>query len=357
VSHRLDRLRAQALVILQGGVAATAAWAIATEILGHERPLFAPLSAIVAVGTGYGQRARRTVELVLGVALGIGVADLLVSGIGTGIWQLFLVTVLAMVVAVLLTSGQMLVLQAALSAMLVVTLQPPGSGLAGQRFVDALVGGGVALLVGVLLPAHPMREVRRAAEQVLDELASVLTALARALERRDPEEIKAVLLRARAIDGQEHRWREAVDVGYELARSAPRRGVRQDLANYAIAAEQMDLAVRNVRVLSRAVLRAVELGDPVPAGVVDALCDLSRGVRSLGGELADPSMTVASRSQALTAAAQATDALQETQSLSVSVIVGQIRSTAVDLLRGLGDDGPEARSAVREAAPHEPPLK
>jgi hypothetical protein len=31
------------------------------------------------------------------------------------------------------------------------------------------------------------------------------------------------------------------------------------------------------------------------------------------------------------------------------VIVGQVRSTAVDLLRGMGMEGDEARSAVRDA--------
>jgi hypothetical protein len=36
--------------------------------------------------------------------------------------------------------------------------------------------------------------------------------------------------------------------------------------------------------------------------------------------------------------------------MSVSVLVGQVRSTAVDLLRGLGLDGDEARAAVRAAA-------
>jgi hypothetical protein len=35
--------------------------------------------------------------------------------------------------------------------------------------------------------------------------------------------------------------------------------------------------------------------------------------------------------------------------MSVSVLVGQVRSTAVDLLRGLGLDGDEARAAVRAA--------
>jgi hypothetical protein len=55
------------------------------------------------------------------------------------------------------------------------------------------------------------------------------------------------------------------------------------------------------------------------------------------------------REPALRAAVRATLVLQETGNLSVSVIVGQIRSTAVDLLRGSGLSYDEAAGAVRDA--------
>ena len=41
--------------------------------------------------------------------------------------------------------------------------------------------------------------------------------------------------------------------------------------------------------------------------------------------------------------------LERTGNLSVSVIVGQVRSTAVDLLRGVGMSYDDAVDAVREA--------
>jgi hypothetical protein len=49
------------------------------------------------------------------------------------------------------------------------------------------------------------------------------------------------------------------------------------------------------------------------------------------------------------AAGQATLVLERTGNLSVSVIVGQVRSTAVDLLRGSGMSYDEAADAVRSA--------
>ena len=48
-------------------------------------------------------------------------------------------------------------------------------------------------------------------------------------------------------------------------------------------------------------------------------------------------------------AARASAALEDTSNLSVSVIVGQVRSTATDLLLSLGMDNEEALEEVRNA--------
>jgi hypothetical protein len=55
------------------------------------------------------------------------------------------------------------------------------------------------------------------------------------------------------------------------------------------------------------------------------------------------------REHALRAAATATLVLEGTANLSVSVIVGQVRSTATDLLVGTGLDSSEAVDAVGRA--------
>ena len=103
------------------------------------------MAAIITLGITVGQRGQRAAEVALGVALGIAVADLLVLQIGTGTAQLALVVLLATSAAIFLGSGQMLATQAAVSAALVATLQPPTDGFSFARFLDALVGGGVAL--------------------------------------------------------------------------------------------------------------------------------------------------------------------------------------------------------------------
>jgi uncharacterized membrane protein YgaE (UPF0421/DUF939 family) len=327
-----------------------AAWAFAVEVLGHRTPIFAPLSAMVALGMGYGRRLRSATELVIGVALGILVADLAVTGIGTGIWQIGLVSLVAMTIAVALGAGHMVVLQAGISAMLVVTVQPPGSGQGTARFLDALAGGAMALAVMAVLATDPLRPIKRAADSVLDELAEVLEDIAVALETRDLETAKRALLRARAMEPHEASWHQAVEAGREIVRTAPpQRHARDQLAVYAHAVAAIDLAVRNVRVLARGAMRALELDEPVPPEVCAALRHLAGAVRELGSDLENRGEPGAARALALQAAAEATAAHEHSPSLSVGVLAGQIRSTATDILRGLGEEPSDARAAVRAA--------
>ena len=219
---RFDRLRVAWRSIVQAAVAATAAYLIATEVVGHSKPFFAPVSAIITLGITVGQRGRRAVELALGVAVGIGVADGLVLLLGPGAAPLAVVVLLAMGAAVFLGSGQILATQAAVSAVLVATLQPASHGFSGARFIDALIGGGVALLTNaLLLPADPVKMVRRAAEPVLDELAATLREVADAIDAREQEAAEHVLLRARELDRLEAELEEAVAVSRETARYAP----------------------------------------------------------------------------------------------------------------------------------------
>lgn len=124
--------------MLQTAVAASVAYAIAIYLLGHDRPFFAAIAAVVSLGIVLGERWRRAVELVFGVAFGLTIADLLV--IGSGTVQLAIVVILAMATAISF-SGSLLVNQAAISALLVVVLQPPDAGFEPGRFLDALVGG------------------------------------------------------------------------------------------------------------------------------------------------------------------------------------------------------------------------
>jgi uncharacterized membrane protein YccC len=348
---RLERLRLSWRSVLQVGVAAGAAWAVATEVLGHEAPFFAPVSAIITLGLTITQRGRRAVEIAIGVAVGIAVGDLFVLAIGVGAAQLALVVMLATALALFLGSGQMFATQAAVSAALVATIQPPTEGVTFDRFLDALVGGGIALLVNaLLLPADPVRMVRSAARPLLEELAATLDDVAEAILERDRALAEGALKRARGIDELSGRFIDTVIASREMTRFAPpRRRMRGRVESYAGVATQVDLAVRNVRVLARGTIRAVRLDENVPPPIADAVRELAAAVRALADALEHRGSMERVREHALRAAARATLVLEGTGNLSVSVIVGQVRSTATDLVAGTGMDTDEAVEAVSRA--------
>lgn len=344
------RLRATAPAIAQTALAAGLAWFLAIEVVGHETPFFAPVSAVVALGIVVGQRARRAAEIVVGVALGVAVADALVILLGTGTLMLMLVVALAMVSAVLLGGSRLVVGQAATSAVLVATLEVP-TEFHFARPADALVGGAVAVAVHLLLPIDPVRLARRHARPLLDRFAAALDDVADALAAADHDLGVEALVTLRDLEMASRAFVEAADVGVETARFSPlRRRERAVVTRYAVAAPEVDLAIRNARVLARGTVRAADLDAHVPAEATDGVRDLAVAVRALRVALDDPARAVDARDAALQAAARATLALERTGNLSVSVVIGQVRSTATDLLRALGTTQQAAAEAIRQAA-------
>jgi uncharacterized membrane protein YgaE (UPF0421/DUF939 family) len=339
-----ERLRANVGWLAQAALATAAAWVLAQQIFGHERPIFAPVAALIGVSASLGQRRRSAVEMVIGVALGIGIADALVGLIGTGPAQ-----IAAVVSGAMVGGSTVLVGEAAASALLVVTIQLPGTGLSGVRFLDSLLGGIVAIAVTSLLPRNPVEAVHRAAAPLLGEIAGTLEDVARALERRDRELAERAWARSHGLRLAE--LDSAVAAGREMLRLAPFRGrTREQFARYEQAATQIRTALTSVEALSRGAVRALTVGDNVPAPVPDSLRDLAETVRTLDEYLDDPAGRPVVREPALRAAAQATLVLEQTSNLSVSVIVAQVRSTAVDLIRGWGLARDDAERLVREAA-------
>ncbi|MCW3050773.1 MAG: rane protein-like protein [Solirubrobacterales bacterium] len=353
--HRRARwLRSAWWSIAQSAVAAATAWALASLV--NQRPFFAPVSAVISLGLARGRRTHRAVELVIGVAVGIAVADVIVRVLGTGTLVIGLVVALSMAAALLFGAGAVLVNQAAVSGILVATIQPPGGGLSPTRFVDALIGGAVALLVGqVLFPRNPLRALAEAAQPVVDDLAVALRTVGEALRKGDVELAERALEIARAVDDDLAGFYDAVALARETVPVVAARRPRERLPIYAEAALQMDHAVRNTRVLARRAVASVRHHGAAPAPLADAVELLADAVVELGHALAEPGHAQQARRLALEAAKRAMRALDEDPGLSAVVIVGQVRSTALDILlaSGLGID--EARAAVEGATDDDKP--
>ena len=348
----LARLRVGSWPVVQTAVAATLAWSAAALVLGHEQPFVAAIAAVISVGAVAGQTLKRAAEWILGVAVGLTVADLIMLAIGTGPVQTGVIVGLAMFAALLIRSGIMFVTEAGVSAVLVAGLDPTTSGVSPDRFLEALVGGGAALAVSAVFPSNPSTRARQAARPVLEDLATALRNAAAALIGGNLELAEAALSEARRIDAPVARLREELEGGYQIARlSPPRRRHLGHLGYYVAAADQLDLAARDTRVLARAAVALVREKGAASGELAEAILGLALAVEALAGNLERPGHTLDDARQfALGAAGEATSVLQKSNDLETSALVAQIRSTAIDLLQAAGMESSEALEALREAS-------
>lgn len=343
----LRRWRGTALPIVQSALSAGLAWLVATALIGHEHPFFAPIAAVVCLGVSLGQRLRRVVELVVGVSVGVGVGDALIGWIGSGPWQIALVVALAMSGAVLLDAGQVIALQAGSSAVLVATLLPPEAGGGLDRMIDALVGGLVGLVVTALLPANPVTVAQRQSKKLFGELATALRNIATAVSEVDAVKAAGVLAHLRTSQTEIDDFKTALKTGSEIATIAPIRWRSKDeLGRYQTAASPIDYALRNTRVLARRALAAIRSQEAMPQDLPDVLRMYADAVDTLRQELADDREPEQTRQKVRDAAQYLTARHLGGEGFSTKVVLAQIRSIAVDLLQATGLSRAEAAEAL-----------
>ncbi|MBL1072886.1 aromatic acid exporter family protein [Nocardia sp. 2] len=341
VRRASKRVRSSLLPILQCSVGAGLAWFIAHHVIGHAQPFFAPMAAMISIGVSFGARLRRAVELIVGVAVGIGIGDLFVSQVGTGWWQIMVLVVVAMSTAVFLDGGPVITMQAASSAVLVATLLPPHSGGSGLRMVDALVGGLVGIVVVAALPLHPVRRARQQAADILAVMGAALTECADGLLEHDAAKIKQALESVRGTQPAIDALRNSLAGGSEIILISPMYwNSRKRLARLQAAADPLDNAIRNTRVLLRRALSSVrddEVLDPRLIQEVEKLGQAVDVVRRM--MLADPDEQPdpAEASRVLrTVGKGATKDLVTGAGISAHVVFAQLRSIVVDLMQVCG---------------------
>lgn len=351
LSDRARQVRVGFGLALQAAVAAGIAWYIAHDLLGHVQPFFAPIAAIVVLAVSVGHRMRRAAEVVAGNAVGILLGEALILLIGRGAWQVALVVLLAVVTAMFVGGSAPLITQAASSASLVATLIPAQENYFFSRFVDAVVGGGVGLVVmAVLLPLNPLTVVKRAAGPMLDALARGLDDTADAMQAGDAAAATAALENLRDAEAHLLAFSEANTAGHEISTVAPIRWRKRGALNqYLDSYKHVARALRNSRVLVRRALAMVADGETIPPTLIAAVRALAESVSSLRRELGDAAESVRARDAALRAVRACAEAYKGGLGFSGHVVVAQIRSTASDLISASGLAPEEAHRLVRAA--------
>jgi len=347
---RLDRLRSRSFLLVQCAVSAGIAWWLATDVVGHPSPFFAPIVAVVCLGMSYGQRLRRVFEVAVGVAVGVFTADVFIHLAGSGPWQIAAVVLISMALATLLNGGPVLVTQAAVQGIVIAALAAT-PGQAFTRWTDALLGGAVALVAATVVPQAPIRRPRVAASEVTRKISELLRRAAASAQDGDVEAAAEVLASARGTESLLRELSSAADEGLSVIASSPfsrqhAPGVRKmvDLV------EPLDRAMRSVRVLVRRVTVVVGRGEQLPAGYDRAILDLADATDVVTRALAENASPEVGRA-ALLAVAGETGQLARTDSLAVETVLATIRSVVVDLLQVAGLDVDDAIAALPPERP------
>ncbi|WP_426593341.1 FUSC family protein [Cellulomonas sp. McL0617] len=344
----LSRVHAGWFPILQAAIAAGIAFGLARYVANHPYPFFAPVCAWVALGFTADRSVRRVAELAVGVAIGVALGDVLVRLIGNGIWQVAVVLFLAATIARFIDRGVLLTTQAGVQALVIVGLPAlTASGGPLGRWIDAAIGGAVALVVALLTPRDPRRRSRALARTACDELAGVLRLFGRGLLTGSSDDVEDALVRARASQPAFDEWSETAKNAGELARISPTiRRFRDELAALEGRAVLVDRAMRNTRVLVRRSLAAVEAGTHDLSAVGAHVDATARAAAELAAALGSGREPARARSELL-AIAQALDpyALDDWQVQSLVLLQ---RSLVVDLLEAAGTERQAARDALPE---------
>lgn len=342
---RVARLQSRSWQVGQCAVAAGLAWLVSADLLHHPKPFFAPVAALVSLGTSYGQRLRRVLEVSVGVALGVFLGDVYTFVLGRGSWQIMLMVGLAMTIALLLDASQLLVNQVAIQSLVVVTVLPD-PGLSFLRWTDALIGGAVALVAATVVPRAPLRRPRQQAAVVVRKIVTLLEAAAESMVDGDVERAAATLREGRSTDGLIRELQAAADEGISVVRSSPfRRRHRGRVRAMAELVEPLDFAMRNTRVLVRRVAVAVHREEPIPPSYAALVREVAGCAAVMAEELAAGRVAEGARERLL-ACGRDSAVVERSSSLSAEVILAQVRSLVADLLAVSGMDRVDATDAI-----------
>lgn len=338
VADRLRLVRGRWRTLLRLGCATSAAFAVSTHVLGHQQAFFAPVAAVVVLLAGAGLRGKLLLEVILGVAFGVLVGELLVLGIGRGAWQLALVVLVTSAASIFFGIKGVALTQATNSAVLLTAVVPAaGAGNpALTRFTDALVGGLCALGMTLLLPRNAVRDIDHEVRPLLARLEHVLEAVARAMRRGDPGAAEAALASARGLQGQVNTALSTAANVAEIASLSPWRWrQRETVTRYTGVLADLDNAIRDARVLARRAATMLRLGEVPDPDLTASVELLARGVHLYEGELSTGDVARA-RSELVDAVRLAVTSQAEHLTMNSAAVASQVRSLAADILLASG---------------------
>lgn len=346
-SRAVGRVTTDGFLLVQQAAAATVAWVLATYVVNHNQPFFAPVAAVVALNAPLGERGGNTLRLLQGVVIGILAGELALGIFGATSGSLFLATLAGMAASRALGGTPLALAQAATAAILTVVAGDEHVG--PDRLIDALIGGGVALLfTQVLFTPEPVRLLRRAEARVLTDIASAFDLTTRAIDENDQDLANRAIDSLRDLRDRLAQLGRAKTASKRVAhRSAAWRSQRDPVVKENEDAGQLDLLGGSALTVVRNATRAV--GDEREV-LTPAIPDLAAEVRELAKNPGDRRVRqraadgVLETMRRLESDHRVNDAAPDS-ALAATVVA--VDSAAVDIMVFAGVDPEEAERAIQ----------
>jgi uncharacterized membrane protein YgaE (UPF0421/DUF939 family) len=292
-------------------ITAVFAYLLALLLPGSDRPVLAPLTALLVVQATLFHTIRSAGQRVAAVTCGVLVA------IAVSDYLPFNTLVLAVLVAGALAIGTMLRLgsdrlEVPISAMVI--FSSSGHAAASSRIADTLVGAAAGLVSGLVFAPLRVEPAREFVAGLADRMAELLGQIADGLDKATPSPQQATnwLNRSRELRNELEQTEDALNEAEDSVRMNPRRMLHEDdpAAGLRDALETLDRAASMMRVLARTIADSAR---------IDSTSSPVRNERSrsrLAGVLRSLAAAIASYSDAIeagSASAAVTDHLAEAQ--------------------------------------------
>ncbi len=269
---------------MASAAAVVIAWALSRWLFGHQQPLFAAITPIICLAPGLPSHLRQARNIILGVATGIIVGELVLLAV-PDTWpeiRLVIATFTAIMIAELYGFPVVVGIQAGVSAMLVIALGPIHAG--PDRLFDVLVGTFVGVVFSqVVITPDPIRQIDERARNLFRHLSAGFRLCAQAIEEMDPHRANTAIqtlsdAHARLVD---------LGTGISRAREAARWTVRGRLASNKVTQLAQRYERRSLRLYASSLLFADALFRAL-RDAPDAMPeDLATRMDAMGKRIAD----------------------------------------------------------------------
>jgi uncharacterized membrane protein YgaE (UPF0421/DUF939 family) len=231
-------------------IAASLAWILSAHFFSHAHPVFAAISAIVCLSPGLPSHGKQAVGLIVGVATGIVIGELMLFlPAAFPLVKVSLATLLAILVASSYGLSPVVPIQSGVSAVMILIVGPADAG--GTRMIDVAVGACVGLFFSqVLMTPNPVRMIDDAARGLLEKLTAGFKACIHAMEHEDHRKAQSALQQF----SKAHDSLVALDNGIASARYAVRWSLRGRFAANEVAEVVNRYDRRAIRLYASALL-------------------------------------------------------------------------------------------------------